>query len=114
MEALKRPSLHRLVEQVRSMVTGIARKGYRVFLEWKWRECLGIVRADGLARSAKWEGETGGWEGIKLWKRKRIKLAINEWGKTAGTPPPKGGGCTSCARKWGWTDVRCHLEAASS
>lgn len=34
-EALVRPSIHRLIEQVRSMVARIARKGNRVFLEWK-------------------------------------------------------------------------------
>lgn len=59
------------------MVARLARKGYRVCLEWKGRECVGIVRL--LARAAKWEGETGRWEGIKLWERKRIKPAMSEW-----------------------------------
>jgi len=40
---------------------------------------VGIGRADGLAKAAKWEGDTGRWEGIKLWERERIKRAMSEW-----------------------------------
>jgi len=43
------------------------------------RKNEGLRKADSLARRARWEGQPGRWEGLKLGGRKDIKKRMMEW-----------------------------------